>query len=769
MAKINSRRKKTPGRAARPRKRINTKKKNSGRYISKRAEIYAIFIIMVSILLIISVFSSQDSGYINQRINDFLSYIFGIGKYIIPFLLIIWGSSFFLKQIKLLPSRFGWGFFLLFFSLLGILSHNLKYSGIFDDVLMRTRGGITGAAIFNGLFKLFGSAGAITILSVFIIVSVLVITRVSLIDIGRKIGVFFRHVDFKIFAEVFKREKYPDIKDNAISGRTKTGLPSLNEKKIQEGKIASGKSKTRFVGEPELIDDLRRGAIEKQIKARDVPAPEERQLKMPIMTEESGEDENYQTPPVNLLKKSRSVPAKLYKQGIKERVSTLNRLFDDFNLPAKIDRVIRGPSVTMYELTLSPGVKVQRIFSLEDDFCVALGSADLRILAPIPGKSAIGLEVPNKIRSIVTIGDIYSPQDKKLSDELLSVPLGKNLSGNIIYMNIVEMPHVLIAGATNSGKSSCLNSIIISLLMKVKPGEVKFIMIDPKMVELSIYNGIPHLLSPVVVNPKKAASVLQWAVEEMEKRFRVLVEKNFKSLIEYNKAAKKNKDSREDFKPLPYIILFIDELADLMMVSASEVEDSICRIAQMGRAVGMHLVISTQRPSVNVITGLIKANVPSRIAFMVTSNVDSRVILDCPGADKLIGRGDMLYLPYYLNRPERIQGCFVTTNEIEMITRYIKGEKEPEYNLDIYKKISRSGKKNIEEDELYYEALKIVVDFGHASASLLQRRLKVGYSRAARIIDQLENSGYIGEFEGSKPREILISREELASVLSKQE
>ncbi len=369
----------------------------------------------------------------------------------------------------------------------------------------------------------------------------------------------------------------------------------------------------------------------------------------------------------------------------------------------------------------------------------------------------------------MTLGDIYSSIDSKTSEEILAVPLGKNLSGNTIYMNIIEMPHILIAGATNSGKSSCLNSIIISLLMKTKPSEVKFIMIDPKMVELSIYNGIPHLLSPVVVNPKKAAAALQWAVEEMEKRFRVLLERNFKSLIEYNKAARENKRNEKDFKPLPYIILFIDELADLMMVAASEVEDRICRIAQMGRAVGIHLVIATQRPSVNIITGLIKANIPSRIAFMVTSNIDSRVILDCTGADKLTGRGDMLYLPYYLNKPERIQGCFVTTNEIELITGYIKGEKEPEYNADISKKISQTGKKNIEEDELFYDALKIVVDFGHASSSLLQRRLKIGYSRAARIMDQLENSGYIGEFEGSKPREILISKDELADILIKQE
>ena len=767
MANKNSKRNKTSKRSIRPRKKISAKR-SSSRYIGRRIEIYAILIMMVSILLIISVFSSQDSGYVNQRINDFLSYIFGIGKYIIPFFLIVWGASFFLKQIRLLPSRFGWGFFLLFFSLLGIFSNNLKYRDIFDNILIRTRGGITGAAIFNGLFKLFGSAGAITILSVFIIISILIITRISLISIGKKIREFFRHVDFRIFAEIFKRRKPPIVQDGSVPIRIKDREHRVNGRKKHEENKLLRKAGTKFVSEPEVIDDLRRSEIENQKKRKDTPATGDRQLKMPIM-EESVEDENYQTPPVNLLKKSRSIPAKLYKQSIKDRVATLNKLFDDFNLPAKIDRVVRGPSVTMYELSLSPGVKVQRLFSLEDDFCVALGSADLRILAPIPGKSAIGLEVPNKIRSLVTLGDIYSPQDKKLSSEVLSAPLGKNLSGDIIYMNIVEMPHVLIAGATNSGKSSCLNSIVISLLMKAKPSEVKFIMIDPKMVELSIYNGIPHLLSPVVVNPKKAAAALHWAVEEMENRFRVLVEKNFKSLIEYNKAAKKDNNDDEDFKPLPYIVLFIDELADLMMVSASEVEDSICRIAQMGRAVGMHLVISTQRPSVNVITGLIKANVPSRIAFMVTSNIDSRVILDSSGADKLIGRGDMLYLPYYLNRPERIQGCFVTTNEIEMITRYIKGEKEPEYNLDISKKISQTGKKNIEEDELFYEALKVVVDFGHASASLLQRRLKVGYSRAARIIDQLENSGYVGEFEGSKPREILISNEELAAVLSKQE
>lgn len=765
MVQKNSKRRSSVKRTERSRK-SSRKKRNSTKNTGRRVEVYGILILMAAILLSISVFISQDSGLINQRVNEFFSYIFGAGKYIIPFLLLVWGISFFIKKVRLLSLRFGFGFLLLFFSLIGIISTNIKYTNIFDDVLIKTRGGITGAGIFYGLFKLFGKAGAITVLSVLIIISILVITRISLIDVGKKLGFFFHNVDFKIFGEVFREKRAPgegSSREEAVKirGNNEKGAGEENRKTVQE------RDNKKIITEPELIDNLNRDR-EERLKRDSNAVKSEQQLKMPIVNED-GEDENYRTPPINILKISKNISPKLYKQSIKERVDTLNKLFEDFNLLAKIDRVVRGPSVTMYELSLAPGVKVQRLFSLEDDFCVALGSADLRILAPIPGKSAIGLEVPNKLRSIVTLGDIYSNGDSKISDGVLDVPLGKNLSGNTIYMNIIEMPHILIAGATNSGKSSCLNSIIISLLMKVKPSEVKFIMIDPKMVELSIYNGIPHLLSPVVVNPKKAAAALQWAVEEMENRFRVLLNRNLKSLIEYNKAAKENKNNEEDFKPLPYIVLFIDELADLMMVAASEVENRICRIAQMGRAVGIHLVIATQRPSVNVITGLIKANIPSRIAFMVTSNIDSRVILDCSGADKLTGRGDMLYLPYYLNKPERIQGCFVTTNEIELITGYIKGEREPEYNADISKKISQTGKKNIEEDELFYEALIAVVDTGRASASLLQRRLKIGYSRAARIIDQLENSGYIGEFEGSKPRVILISKDELADILIKQE
>lgn len=738
---------------------VNSKIKK--RYVKRRTEVYGVLIIMLSILLFISVYGFSDAGLINKSINNFLSFTFGVGKFLIPFMLIIWGFSFFLKRIRLLPSSLGWGFFLLFFSILGILGNNFRYANVFDEVLIRTKGGIVGAGIFYGLYKLFSSAGAVVILSVFIVISILIITKISLVDVGRKIIYLFKKIKLKPAGEFFRKKGL--MEEAEISEKIEGDVD----------KIYSHKKETTFK-KFEVIDGTDSALREKLgipaefIKKPDMTKSDVNQLKIPIVKNNELEN-NYRLPPINLLKKSKDIPSRLYKQSVKERAHTLNKLFGDFNLDARIDRVISGPTVTLYELKLSPGVKVQRLLSLEDDFCVALGSPDIRILTPIPGKSAIGIEVPNSIRSIVTLGDIFSNDDRNLTDNLLNVPLGRNLSGNIIYMDIAKMPHILIAGATNSGKSSCLNSIIISLLMKVKPSEVRFVMIDPKMVELSIYNGIPYLLSPVVINPKKAASALSWVVGEMENRFKLLVDKNFKSLEMYNFEAKRSRNGEENFRPLPYVLVFIDELADLMMLSATEVEDSICRIAQMGRAVGIHLLISTQRPSVNIITGLIKANIPSRIAFMVSSNVDSRVILDCAGAEKLVGKGDMLYLPYYSNRPERVQGSFVTSNEIEMITAYIKNISTPEYSLEISKKMSEDEINISDEDELFYEALKVVVDFGHASASLLQRRLKIGYSRAARIIDQMEDRRMVSGYDGSKPREVLISKEELVKLLEEEE
>jgi S-DNA-T family DNA segregation ATPase FtsK/SpoIIIE len=733
---------------------------NKKRYVKRRAEIYGIIIIAISILLFISIYGFSENGFVNTYINGFLSYTFGVGRFLIPFILLIWGFSFFLRRIRLLPSSFGWGFFLLFFSILGIMSNDFNYTNIFDEVLIKARGGITGAGIYYGLSRLLSGVGALIILSVLIVVSILVITKISLIDIGRKLIYLIRGFRFRSGSDLVKEKNAAD------------DYKALEKKETAESKIY-GKHQRIDTNEADVMEDVDKILEQVDIKDKGLekiitPIGDHDQLRMPL-TRRVEVDDNYRLPPLNLLKKSRGLPSKLHKRSVKERVYTLNRLFNDFKLDVKVDRVVSGPTVTLYELKLSPGVKVQRLLSLEDDFCVAMGSPDLRILTPIPGRSAIGIEVPNSIRRIVTLGDIYSDEDRNLTDNLLNVPLGKNLSGKIIYMDISKMPHVLIAGATNSGKSSCLNSIISSLLMKVRPDEARFIMIDPKMVELSIYNGIPHLLSPVIINPKKASLALSWVVEEMEKRFKILVERNFKSLERYNIEARRNPGSEEDFGPLPYIMVFIDELADLMMVAASEVEDSICRIAQMGRAVGIHLIISTQRPSVNIITGLIKANIPSRIAFMVSSNVDSRVILDCGGAEKLVGRGDMLYLPYYLNRPERVQGAFVTSKEIEIITGYIRNIGQPEYSFEISKRISDKDKNLLEEDELFYEALRVVVDFGHASASLLQRRLRIGYSRAARIIDQMESKGLVSSYDGSKPREVLISKADLIRLLEEKE
>ena len=742
----------------------NSNKKHSSKasktYVKKRVEIYGILIIMFSILLFTSMVGSGKTGIITSHIDGYLSYLFGIGKYFFPFFLLAWGISFFIKRIHYLHLRIGYGFLLLFVSILGIAGNNFGHRNIFDEVLIKARGGIAGAGIFYGLFKLLGSAGAITVLSVLLIISILIITKVSIIDVGKKIAGMFSKINFRAAFNIFifrkKTNAVGDIESDKIDidGRyaDKTAYKEKEEK-------YSSKYFEKILDEK---DEAKRSYGEQDKNTG-------KQLKIPINKIET-EDEDFRFPPESLLGKSKNLSPKVYKQNVKESVGTLNQLFDSFNLPAKVKRVVRGPSVTLYELSLSAGVKVQRLLSLEDDFCVAMGSPDLRFLTPIPGKSAVGIEVPNKIKSLVTLGDVYSSGDKKISENLLCVPLGKDLSGNIVYMNIVGMPHLLIAGTTNSGKSSCLNSIITSLLMKAKPSQVKFIMIDPKMVELSTYNGIPHLLTPVVIDIKKIAPVLSWAVEEMEDRFRTLVKYNLKTIDIYNFEASRNKNGSSGIEPFPYILIFIDELADLMMVSASEVEDRICRIAQKGRAVGIHLIVSTQRPSVNVVTGLIKANIPSRISFKVAHNTDSKVILNYGGAEKLIGRGDMLYLPSTSSRPERLQGAFVTTNEIEMIVRYIKDQKKPEYESEISEAYNKEGKdkKIIEEDELLYDALKTVVGFGHASASLLQRKLKIGYSRAARIIDQLEDRGLVGGYGGSKPREVLISADDLKKILEKR-
>ncbi|WP_040948739.1 FtsK/SpoIIIE family DNA translocase [Gorillibacterium massiliense] len=445
-----------------------------------------------------------------------------------------------------------------------------------------------------------------------------------------------------------------------------------------------------------------------------------------------------------------------YKANARKLEATL----ESFGVRAKVLEVVRGPAVTRYEIQPDTGVKVSRIVSLTDDIALALAAKDIRMEAPIPGKAAIGIEVPNSEVSVVTLREVMESTPFQESQAKLTIVLGRDISGQPIVGNLARMPHLLVAGATGSGKSVCINGIITSILFKAKPDEVKFLMIDPKMVELNVYNGIPHLLAPVVTDPRRASLALKKIVVEMEKRYELFSKSGTRNIEGYN-AMLTDANNPNPGTPLPLIVVIVDELADLMMVAAGDVEDSICRLAQMARAAGIHLIIATQRPSVDVITGVIKANIPSRIAFGVSSQVDSRTILDMAGAEKLLGRGDMLFHPVGASKPTRVQGAFLSDQEVEAVVGYVSNQGKAGYQEDFVPQVEESTEgEDIFEDELYDQAVQIVVEAKQASVSLLQRRMRVGYTRAARLIDSMEAKGVVGPYEGSKPREVLISPEQ---------
>ena len=486
----------------------------------------------------------------------------------------------------------------------------------------------------------------------------------------------------------------------------------------------------------------------------------------------SAEEDAYQFPPITLLQASRGENYTETGAELRNNSRRLAETLTSFGVDATPGDVVHGPSVTRYEFVLDQGVKLSKITNLADDIALALGATGVRI-APIPDKiSVVGIEVPNKQVTPVLIRDVIESRTFTEHKSKVAFALGKDIGGQCIVGDIEKLPHVLIAGTTGSGKSVCTNSLIISLLYKSTPDEVRFIMVDPKMVELAPYNGIPHLLIPVVTDPKKAAGALQWAVFEMMKRYKTFSEHGVKKLEEFNRLAR----ASEELEPLPSVVVVIDELADLMLVAAKEVEESICRVAQMGRAAGVHLVIATQRPSADVITGLMKANIPSRIAFAVSSALESRIILDNAGAEKLIGMGDMLYAPIGCGKPMRVQGAFVSDEERDAIVEFIKKQATAQYSEDVMAQIEKAaedknannkGHSDEEEtegradyDELLPQAVDVIFDTKQASVSMLQRRLKLGYSRAARIVDQMEELGIIGPFEGSKPRQIIITREQ---------
>ncbi|MGN1296996.1 MAG: DNA translocase FtsK [Clostridia bacterium] len=527
-------------------------------------------------------------------------------------------------------------------------------------------------------------------------------------------------------------------------------LEPLTKQSKKQGKVQQTEM------EPDVIDSN---------LFKDVEEQKEEKKKAVLQLEHAQivEDEHYEYPPVELLSKPSKKTLKGGAKALTDTATRLQKTLYSFGVSAKVENVSVGPAITRYELKPAEGVRVSKIANLADDIALNLAAETIRIEAPIPGKQAVGIEVPNKEKEVVHFREILDSDEFRGNKSKLTVGLGKDVAGNVQLADIAKMPHVLIAGSTGSGKSVCINTIITSIIYNAKPSEVKFVMVDPKVVELSVYNGIPHLLIPVVTDPRKAAGALAWAVQEMDDRYNKFASKGVRDLKGYNKAIEKENEAGK----LPQIVIIIDELADLMMVAKNDVEDAICRLAQKARAAGMHLVIATQRPSVDVITGLIKANVPSRIAFAVSSQVDSRTILDSVGAEKLLGKGDMLFFPSGAPKPSRVQGAFVSDDEVEKIVDFIKSNGTATYSEDILESIENSNKTDKElaqeqaedddTDPFLMDAIQTVVETGQASTSFIQRRFKVGYARAGRIIDQMEERGVISGYQGSKPREVLMS------------
>jgi S-DNA-T family DNA segregation ATPase FtsK/SpoIIIE len=627
-------------------------------------------------------------------------------------------------------------------------------------------GGIISFLIDVPLYKLFGNTGCYIIFAALYIISFMIISKITVYDILNKLKVIFTRKkdseDIKIKEDnkMENRELKNDGHDTE-EGDEKAGfIKNLNNRiKILDFMKSSDPKEEDYMSKPlynEKLDDFN-GDKNGFAGGKSNSINEELEKKM--TESEKKLSTIYKSPPVSLLKQN--IQSKLNKQDKRELINSANKLEEtlaSFGVDVKVLQVSRGPSVTRFEIQPSPGIKVSKIVNLSDDIALGLAASGVRIEAPIPGKSAIGIEVPNKELTPVYLREVVESQEFMNSKNKLAYCLGKDIGGNCIVSDLTKMPHMLIAGATGSGKSVCINTLIVSLLYKYSPDDVKFLMVDPKVVELSVYNGIPHLLIPVVTDPKKAAGALNWAVQEMNRRYKLFADNSVRNIEGYNELFESGKIESK----LPFVVIIIDELSDLMMVCPNEVEDYIGRLAQMSRAAGMHLVIATQRPSVDVITGVIKANIPSRISFAVSSQIDSRTIIDSSGAEKLLGKGDMLFYPVGEAKPMRIQGAFISENEVEKVVDYIKNKQgEPQYEDKIIEQIDTNVTKADDNcDELLDEAIRVVLDAGQASTSLLQRRLRIGYNRAARIIEQMEEREIISKKDGSKPRRILIERKD---------
>ena len=779
-------------------KRATVKKKK----VDKGLQLFIITI--VSILLAILIY--VKSGYIGRNLSPMLGGLVGIIKYIIPIGTFLIGVTAIKDdkdylQAKMIQYVIAIMCICSIMTIVQISSQELNMNDDLSDIIdlaydqgtQNRGGGVVGILVAYPLIKLFDVIGA-TVISVGMALILIIFT------FGIKPAVLFNKILSALSGQIPDDEEVEYEDTEEIEEQVKRAkLVKENKRRIMKPvsrEIAAIQEDMDSIGEQITINNLKEEAENKEKAKHNITLPftnkkekkpnpevieanlfkEEQEEKiektkqiLQLEHTQIVEDENYEAPPIAILEKGETKQLKGGKRTITDNATKLQKTLFSFGVSAKVENVSVGPAITRYEIKPAEGVRVNKIANLADDIALNLAAPSIRIEAPIPGKQAVGIEIPNTETEVVHLRDVIDSEEFVTSNSKLSIGLGKDVSGQLIIADIAKMPHLLVAGSTGSGKSVCVNTLITSIIYKAKPSEVKFVMVDPKIVELSVYNGIPHLLIPVVTDPRKAAGALAWAVQEMENRYALFAGRGVRDIKGYNKALVEEAGGEENVATLPQIVIIIDELADLMMVAAKDVEDAICRLAQKARAAGMHLVIATQRPSVDVITGLIKANVPSRIAFAVSSQIDSRTILDMAGAEKLLGKGDMLFYPTGVPKPVRVQGAFVSDKEVEKIVSFLKKDGEATYSEEIMEKIEKANVSDKEKamleseecddtDPFLNDAIEAVIDMGQASASAIQRKFKVGYARAGRIIDQMEERGIISGYQGSKPREVLMTR-----------
>ncbi|HHU63563.1 MAG TPA: DNA translocase FtsK [Clostridiales bacterium] len=739
---------------SRKRPAIKKRKKSTKR---PSHEVAAIIVIAIGLFIFVSIYTGA-SGYIGVLVKNALAGVFGFVSYAVPIFIIAMGVTKLVYNKNMASKRYGilavcvMLVIMTIAHLIIINTRTLMDMG-FGDFLATSYalgnvyegGGIVGGIVSFALVKLFGYYGAFIIIICALLVALLTLTRFSLKRMVERTN----HLIIKSKRDKQTKEEVDTADDKELLDQLMDSLDKLDSD-IEDIKIDS------YIKPVDNNHLKKEGAGQDNGKDSQGWAAGTRGEILEIS--QQGDNVNYSPPPISLLNDNTTPLVHTDKKDIINNAKILEDTLSSFGVSAKVIQISRGPAITRYELQPASGVKVSKIVNLADDIALNLAASGVRIEAPIPGKAAVGVEVPNKDISPVMLKEVMQSKEYKNSPSKLAFALGKDITGNNVVGDLGKMPHLLIAGSTGSGKSVCINSIIISLLFNASPEDVKMIMIDPKVVELSSYNGIPHLLIPVITDVKKAAGALNWVVQEMIDRYGLFAEKKTKDIHRYNRLL-----AEHGGKKLPQIVVIIDELADLMMAAPGDVEDAICRIAQMARAAGIHLVIATQRPSVDVITGVIKANIPSRIAFAVSSQADSRTILDIGGAEKLLGKGDMLYYPVGASKPVRIQGCYVSEQEVERVVGYIKEQRTAHYEENLLDEIAVDSEthKRDDDDELLPTAVELVIDSGQASISMLQRRLRIGYARAARIIDEMERRGIIGGYGGSKPRQVLIKKEDM--------